>query len=174
MTIIGEPYVEEGYTATDEYDGDLTAQVNAVEENGVVTYRVSDRSGNETVVQRQIRYFDPIAPSLDLEGGTVTVSAGEDYIEPGYSAWDNADGDITDWVEIFSDYQKYLAGTYKMTYVVSDTHGNTTSVDREIIVIPQEIPESVLPEGRIIYLTFDDGPSEYTRKLLEILKRNEV
>ena len=174
MTIIGEPYVEEGYTATDEYDGDLTAQVNAVEENGVVTYRVSDRSGNETVVQRQIRYFDPIAPSLDLVGGTVTVSAGEDYIEPGYSAWDNADGDITDWVEIFSDYQKYLAGTYKMTYVVSDTHGNATTVEREIIVTARGVPDSVLPEGKIIYLTFDDGPSEHTRKLLEILQKNEV
>lgn len=174
LTVVGEPYVEEGYTATDEYDGDLTDQVTAVEENGVVTYTVSDRSGNETIVQRQIRYYDPIVPNIVLTGGAVTVRAGEDYLEPGYSAWDNGDGDVTDWVEIFSDYNKYLAGTYKMTYVVSDTHGNTTSVDREIIVIPQEIPESVLPEGRIIYLTFDDGPSEYTRKLLEILKRNEV
>ena len=174
LTIVGEPYVEEGYSAVDEYDGDLTDRVTAVEQDGVVTYRVTDRSGNETVVQRQIRYYDPIVPTIVLTGGTVSVPAGEDYAEPGYSAWDNGDGDITDWVEIFSDYNKYLAGTYKMTYVVSDTHGNTTTVEREIIVTPREIPETVLPEGNIIYLTFDDGPSEHTRKLLEILQRNEV
>ena len=174
LTVVGEPYVEEGYSAVDEYDGDLTDRVTAVEGNGVVTYRVTDHSGNETVVHRQIRYYDPIAPELVLTGGTVTVPAGEDYIEPGYSAWDNGDGDITDWVEIFSDYNKYLAGTYKMTYVVSDTYGKTTTMEREIVVTSKGIPESVMPEGKIIYLTFDDGPSDHTRKLLEILKRNEV
>ena len=174
LTEIGEAYVEEGYSAEDNCDGDLTEFVEAVEENGVVTYRVSDSSGNIAVVQRQIRYVDSTAPMLILAGGTVTVSAGDQYVEPGYTAWDNHDGDITDWVEIFSDYNQYLPGTYKMTYVVSDTGRNETVVEREIIVVPKDSWEMVLPEGKIIYLTFDDGPSEYTGKLLEILRRNEV
>ena len=174
LTVAGEPYAEEGYTAVDEYDGDLTDRVIAVEQEGVVTYTVSDNSGNETVIQRQIRYYDPVVPTILLNGGTVSVSAGDDYVEPGYSAWDNGDGDITDRVEIFSDYSKYLTGTYKMTYVVSDSQGNETRVEREINVVPKELPEEVMPEGKIIYLTFDDGPSIHTRKLLEILNENGV
>ena len=174
LTVMGEPYVEEGYQAVDEYDGDLTDRVTATEENGVVTYRVADNSGNETVVHRQIRYCDPVAPELKLTGGTVTMHAGDAYVEPGYTAWDNGDGDITDWVEIFSDLNPYLAGEYEMRYTVADSHGNEASAKRSIFVMPKERPETVLPQGRIIYLTFDDGPSEYTEKLLEILKRNDV
>ena len=174
LTIWGEPYAEEGYSAVDEYDGDLTDRVTAVEENGVVTYRVADNSGNETVVHRQIRYYDPIAPELTLVGGNVQIYAGDSYTEPGYSAMDNADGDITDWVEIFSDLNPYLAGEYEMVYTVTDSYGNTTTVKRSIYVLAKDRPETVIPQGRIIYLTFDDGPSPYTRKLLEILERNEV
>ena len=174
LTVLGEPYVEEGYQAVDEYDGDLTDRVTAVEENGVVTYRVADNSGNETVVHRQIRYHDPVAPELVLTGGNVTVYAGDGYTEPGYSAWDNGDGDITEWVEIFSDLNPYLAGEYEMVYTVNDSYGNTTTVKRSIYVLAKERPDTVLPQGRIIYLTFDDGPSPYTRELLEILERNDV
>ena len=29
-------------------------------------------------------------------------------------------------------------------------------------------------QGKVIYLTFDDGPSEYTTKLLDLLKRYDV
>lgn len=174
LTVVGESYVEEGYSAVDEYDGDLTDRVTATEEDGIVTYRVSDNSGNETVVQRRIRYYDPIAPELRLNGDVVTMYAGDEYVEPGYSAWDNGDGDITGWVEIFSDLNPYLAGEYEVTYTVSDSYGNETSAKRSIYVLPKDRPETVLPQGRVIYLTFDDGPSEYTEKLLEILKRNGV
>lgn len=174
LTVVGEAYVEEGYSAEDGYDGDLTEQVTACEENGVVTYTVSDSSGNQTSVRREIRYCDPIPPELVLVGDTVTIEAGETYREPGYTAWDNGDGDITDWVEIFSDLNPYLAGSYRMTYVVSDSYGNVTSVDRVITVTAKELPETEIPNGRIIYLTFDDGPSVHTRRLLEILEKHDV
>jgi peptidoglycan/xylan/chitin deacetylase (PgdA/CDA1 family) len=35
-------------------------------------------------------------------------------------------------------------------------------------------PDVIVPEGKVIYLTFDDGPSDYTQKLLEVLKKYEV
>lgn len=173
-TVLGEPYQEEGFRAVDEYDGDLTDRVTAVEENGIVTYRVSDNSGNEAVIQRHIRYYDPIAPELTLTGGSVNIYAGDTYVEPGYAAWDNGDGDITAWVEIFSDLNPYLAGEYEVTYTVVDSYGNETTVKRSVFVMPKDLPEVVIPQGRVIYLTFDDGPSEYTRQLLEVLKRNDV
>ena len=36
---------------------------------------------------------------------------------------------------------------------------------------PFALPETVYPEDKVIYLTFDDGPSEYTARLLDVLDR---
>ena len=174
LTIVKEPYAEEGFTAVDEYDGDLTNRVTSVEENGVVTYRVTDNSGNEAVVQRQIRYYDPIFPELTLTGGTVTMEAGDVYAEPGYKATDNGDGDITDWVEIFTNLNPYLAGKYQITYTVNDSYGNVTTVYRDVVVKARSRTDTVMPKGKVIYLTFDDGPSEYTEKLLKVLNKHDV
>ena len=45
-TLINHPYQEEGFSATDNYDGDLTRQVNRKEADGIVSYTVTDSSGN--------------------------------------------------------------------------------------------------------------------------------
>lgn len=46
----------------------------------------------------------------------------------------------------------------------------------EVIEEEEEVIEQVteLPEGKIVYLTFDDGPSQYTETLLAILKEHGV
>ena len=76
-TLPGRTYKEEGFTATDEYDGDITDRVVRTEKDGVVTYTVADTSGNETQVQRTIVYDDPVAPQLTLKGDTtIHVKAG--------------------------------------------------------------------------------------------------
>ncbi|MBQ8239107.1 MAG: DUF5011 domain-containing protein [Oscillospiraceae bacterium] len=55
----GQPYREEGYLAVDNYDGDITDSVVVTEGDGIVTYTVTDSSGNCATVTRQIRYADP-------------------------------------------------------------------------------------------------------------------
>ena len=45
-------YEEEGYTATDNYDGDLTEKVESYEEENRKVYSVTDSSGNTTTVVR--------------------------------------------------------------------------------------------------------------------------
>lgn len=39
---------------------------------------------------------------------------------------------------------------------------------------PAPVPVSTAPAGRTAYLTFDDGPSDHTDRILDILKREEV
>ena len=39
---------------------------------------------------------------------------------------------------------------------------------------PEETSTPEAPEGKKVYLTFDDGPSIYTEKILKILKENDV
>lgn len=171
----GKDYEEEGFSAQDNYDGDLTEAVQRTVEGDTVTYTVTDSSGNTATAQRQIIYGDATAPVLELSGDeTVTIDAGTAFTDPGYTATDNVDGDITANVTVSGDYDIYVPGTYTITYSVTDTCGNTAEAVRTLIVEALSQPEVVDPGEKVIYLTFDDGPSSYTPKLLEVLKQYNV
>ena len=188
FTIPGEPYAEEGFTAVDNHDGDLTRLVERVEENGVVTYTVTDSSGNQATVTREIFYHDPIAPTLTLNGTeTITVMWGSAYEEPGYTAQDNCDGDITHRVTVTGQVDIQKVGAYELTYTVADSYGNEATAKRTVKVwmtgsalssipnLPDYDPENLPePNGKTIYLTFDDGPTPYTQRLLDILEAYNV
>ncbi len=177
FTLPGREYVEEGFTATDNHDGDITDKVIRTVSGDVVTYQVTDSSGNATTVTRQIVYFDPIAPELTLNGGSqVNVYAGSTYIDPGYTALDNCDGDITAQVKVTGPkVDTFRPGSqYVFTYTVTDAFGNSTTATRTVTVVPHPEPVIVEPEGKVIYLTFDDGPGEYTEALLGVLKKHNI
>ena len=104
---------------------------------------------------------DLMRPVIALEGERfMKLTAGEAYVEPGFSATDNHDGDVTDQVVVHGTVRPN--GRTYLKYEVTDSNGNTRVVKRRIDV---EIPEG----QKVIYLTFDDGPSEYTGALLEVL-----
>lgn len=174
-TLPGAAYEEEGYEASDNYDGDITDQVEREEKDGKVYYSVKDSSGNEASTVRTIRYDDPIPPELTLEGDAeITLTAGAEYKEPGWKAEDNYDGDLTDSVKVKGSVDIYSAGTYELTYSVKDTYGNKAKAVRTVTVTPIRQPDTVTPGGKVIYLTFDDGPSQYTQDLLDILAEYNV
>ena len=184
-TLPGQPYEEAGFTATDEIDGDLTDRVERREEDGVVWYSVTDAAGNKTEVKRQIRYDDPVAPVLTLKGkSTVDLTVGDKWKEPGFTAEDNVDGDLTDEVKVSGSVDTGKAGTYTLVYSVKDSYGNETTQKRTVVVEaapkpteptePDKPTEPVEPTGKTIYLTFDDGPAKYTEKLLKVLEKYDV
>ena len=173
--IPGLDYAEEGYVARDNYDGDLTDKVVRRETKYSVIYYVEDSSGNSTEVTRDIVYYDPIAPILTLQGDeNITLTVGDQYQEPGYTASDNCEGDVTGRVTVSGSVNTYRAGTYKLTYTVQDSFGNTASATRTVKVKAKPKPATVTPSGKVIYLTFDDGPGPYTRQLLDVLKKYNV
>lgn len=176
VTLPGEQYVEEGYSAYDICDGDLTDRVQRMVVDGVVHYKVTDSSGNVTQVQRKIEYKDMTPPQLELLGdATVVLTVGEEYQEPGFDARDNLDGDLTDAVIIEGNYDTKVAGTYSITYTVTDSSGNTVTRTRTLVVRNASGEINVTDPGeKVIYLTFDDGPSQYTLELLEILEKYDV
>lgn len=174
-TLPGAVYEEEGYEASDNYDGDITDQVHREEKDGKVYYRVKDSSGNETNAVRTIHYDDPIPPEVTLKGDKeIQLTAGTEYSEPGWKAEDNCDGDLTDNVKIKGSVDIYSAGTYELTYSVKDSYGNKAKAVRKVTVTPIRQPDTVTPGGKIIYLTFDDGPSKYTQGLLDTLAEYNV
>lgn len=174
-TLPGHPYEEEGFAAFDQYDGDLTASVERKEEEGFVHYTVSDSSGNETTVIREIRYDDPIPPVIYLKGdSTIAMTAGKPYKDPGYWAQDNCDGDITKNIRIKGSVDGQTPGTYTLEYFVEDSYGNMAKATRTVVVSPHPVQEYVENPEKVIYLTFDDGPGYDTPALLDILKEYNV
>ena len=171
----GQKYQEEGFTAVDNHDGDITAKVKCVEAYEKITYTVMDSSGNPASVERIIPYYDPLPPEILLTGGEqYAIPTGTFYEEPGFLATDNADGDLTEQVTVEGEVIWYQPGVYPVTYTVSDTFGNETVVTRQVEVTALPRPLESWPSGKVIYLTFDDGPGPYTSRLLDILAKYNV
>ena len=173
----GQTYEEEGYTAQDNCDGDLTAQVQRRAEEGRLVYTVTDSSGNRATAQRLVNYNDPKPPELTLLGDQeMILTLGDPYREPGYTALDNCDGDITARVSVSGSVNVYKPGRYTITYTATDSFGNVATQKRAVFVREPDVPLVNDPNGmgKVIYLTFDDGPGPYTPELLDILKRYNV
>lgn len=169
----GDVYQEEGYRAWDSVDGDLTDQVVRKEEAGKIIYTVSDQAGNTAQAVREL--VDVTGPEITLKGeAACELPAGTAYEEPGFTAVDNFDGDVTDKVQVDGEVNSYRAGDYSLTYTVTDAAGNTTTVTRTVTVTPIPQPERIDPGDKIVYLTFDDGPGPYTKELLDVLDRYNV
>jgi len=175
FTDYGSEYVEEGYSAYDLHDGDLTSQVLVSKEGDTITYKVKDSSGNEASVTRQIQYKDLSAPVITLEGGYAAgVLLGSEYVEKGFTAFDNHDGDLTDKVSVETDMDVNKVGRYTMTYTVSDEAGNVATATRSIYVFDKNNPNANTDLSKVVYLTFDDGASVFEGELLEILDKYNV
>ncbi len=171
----GETYQEEGFTATDNYDGDITSKIKRTEDKNVITYTVSDSSGNKTSVQRTIEYNDGIAPTITLNGDSdITIKAGTRFEDPGCTAKDSHGNDISDNVSVSDNISTYRAGTYTITYSVTDKFGNETSIDRTVTVEAVKQTATTSSGNKVVYLTFDDGPGAHTQQLLDILDKYNV
>ena len=172
-TLPGKDYEEEGYTAIDNVDGDITSKVIATEKNGVVTYTVTDSSGNSTEVTRTIFYDDREAPVITFEGVDAVMASSE--WKGSYKAQDNVDGDLTSKVVVTGSVDTNTPGTYELTYTVADSYNNKTEVTRTVTVYSrdkgsQPWGEQVTGE-KIVFLTFDDGPGAYTEQILNTLNK---
>jgi hypothetical protein len=143
---IRQPYVELGAIATDNVDGDLSSSIVIDASNVdtakagayVVTYDVSDRSGNKAAtVSRTVRIGADLAPDIDLIGPSPQrIPFGGSYTEFGATAWDAQDGDLTSALLIDTgklDVGK--PGVYIVTYSVSDSNGNRSLATRVVEVV---------------------------------------
>lgn len=142
----GAVWADPGYSAIDNNDGVITGSVvvggQAVNTGAlgsyVITYDVADAAGNNAAtVQRTVNVVDTTNPVISLIGGsTVNLELGTPWVELGYSATDNLDGDVTGSVVIGGDVVDHTTtGTYTITYNVDDSQGNSaTQVTRTVQV----------------------------------------
>ena len=142
---VGDTYTEQGATATDNYDGNLTSSIvttgnvdTSTAGTYFVQYNVSDSSGNAAIeVVRTVNVAeDTTAPVITLVGASaINLNVGDTYNEQGATATDDFDGNITSSIVITGTVDTSTAGTYFVQYNVSDSSGNAaTEVVRTINV----------------------------------------
>ena len=138
-------YVEPGATAEDTCAGDLSGQVvidsAAVDTTTVgnyqVTYNVNDGNGNDaTQVVRTVRVQDSSAPTITLLGeNPLLIECNGTYMEAGATASDPGDGDLTSQITIDSSaVNSTMVGTYQVSYTVTDSTSQTTTIFRTVTV----------------------------------------
>ncbi len=152
----GTEYTDEGATATDGADGDLTSSIvvtGTVDLTTVgtytLTYTLSDAAGNAaTAVTRTITVTpDVTVPTITLLGdASQSYEMGTTYADAGATAADNIDGDITSQIVVtitnasgatLSSVDILTADTYTITYSVEDSTGNSAiSVVRTVEITP--------------------------------------
>ena len=89
----------------------------------------------ETLDEKLGLYADIVNPIITLKGESiVTLIKGQDYIEAGFIASDDRDGDITDKVKTIGTVDSNKVGSYTLSYSVSDSTGNEIIVGRTVNV----------------------------------------
>jgi Metallo-peptidase family M12B Reprolysin-like/GEVED domain/Bacterial surface protein, Ig-like domain/MAM domain, meprin/A5/mu/Secretion system C-terminal sorting domain/Fibronectin type III domain len=131
---IGDTYVEQGATAIDNFDGDISANIvitgsvnSSTAGTYFVNYNVNDAAGNAaaTVTRTVVVAADTTPPIINLIGAsTINLLVGDTYNEQGATATDNVDGDLTASIVITGSVNTSVAGTYAINYNVSDNAGN--------------------------------------------------
>ncbi len=107
-----------------------------------LTYTVSDSSGNAAEQKtRTVRVVDTTPPVITLRGrDSMKLKVGTPFVEPGFTASDNYDGDISANVRVSGSVDYMLPGSYVLRYTVSDSSGNPAEEKvRTIVVVDWEL-----------------------------------
>jgi len=143
--LVDNTFVDPGATAVDDIDGAISGQITvsgSVDMSKIgtytLTYTVEDSSGNSISESRDVivlMTLDNTAPTLTLQGDNpLQLTLNEAFIDPGATARDNIDGDITAQISVTGSVNSAVAASYTITYTVTDSSGNEVISSREVIV----------------------------------------
>ena len=138
----GGTFIDPGATALDSTDGNLSSFViisGTLDTSTVgiytLVYSITDSDGNSSSITRIIVVSLDIPPIITLTGSsTINIILGDNFIDPGATAKDNIDGDLTSSITASGTVDVFNAGTYTIVYNVFDSVGNLTTETRTIIV----------------------------------------
>lgn len=123
-------------------DGKTSALINPVKTYGIGSYTVvlkaKNVAGDSDTFEDIIVFLDQDVPLITLLGdSTINLTLGDIYTDPGATALDEVDGDLTSSIVVGGDtVDTNTEGTYTITYNVSDAQGNAAvQVERTVTVI---------------------------------------
>jgi hypothetical protein len=147
---------------TAEGDGSWTWTFSSGLADGVHTVkaRAADGAGNISA-ESVLHTFtvDTTAPQITLLGSSMMqVEAGSSFTDPGATATDRVEGDITSRMSVIGMVYVYQLGTYNLEYRVSNQQGiPAPTVIRSVYVVDTQPPVITLLGGASIVLTEGDS-----------------
>ncbi len=144
---LNEKYTELGATATDDKDGDITSKIKitgTVDTKKVgtytITYTVEDSAKNTATVTRKViveneNVTNASIPIITLNGDKeIKIKVGETFNDPGATATDSIDGNLTSNIVVTGSVDNTTPGEYILTYTVKNSSGKGVSDTRKVIV----------------------------------------
>lgn len=130
---------------------------------------VEDEGQNKTIVKTTVEILiDKTAPVISVSDFKVILNSSKD-LKTFATVKDDYDSNPTLSVDK-GNYDSSKEGTYEITYTATDDFGNKSS-KKVYVTVYKPIPSS---GKKIVYLTFDDGPSAVTATILDTLKKYNV
>ncbi len=122
------------------------------------------------------------SPSRTGSGARIELLGGEElewlcgvpFRDPGWLAQDAQGADRSDEVTVSGELKAWRVGEYELCYRLFDGETITAEARRLVRIVPQVLPETVQPPAGTICLSFDDGPCEYTERVLETLASYDI
>ena len=146
MTIeVGSTFTDPGATAFDTNGNDISSSIlisGSVDVNTIDTYLINyyltDSAGNIiSSVTRTVNVVDTSSPEITLLGDNpMTIEVGSTFTDPGATALDAGDGDLTSSIIVSGSVDTSTIGSYTLTYDVTDASGNAAvSLTRTVNVV---------------------------------------
>lgn len=154
----------EGLTAMDEKDGDITDSImvsgtSYFLEKGEITvkYVVFDSDNNFGSLSRKVKYTDYHSPEFSLSQPLIfTRNTNNVSILDHVQAVDQLDGDITDKIKMSGNgIDVKSAGVYPITLEVTNSYGDRTEVETNVVVQDSGLSGSIILSDYLIYIDRD-------------------
>ena len=196
---VGDTYQEMGYTAVDCFGVDITRDVQVTgtintSKAGiyVLSYTVTDNGGNTAKATRTITVENkpveqPKIPTISVIGSNpiiLHIDSGTPYIEQGAKAIDADGSDISRYVDIIGEPDRYTAGSHTVTYSVIGKDGGVATTTRDIIVIapasevavrtPYNFNEQAKQGARIMYTGIVAGNTGWLDLSIPSIDKNMI
>ena len=164
QTILNLPVYVQSSVAFGDYEFEISDVVLSSESNQNIASEAL-LVGTITVAE------DLTAPVITLIGDNpITIEVGGSFTDPGASATDDFDGNVT--VTTSGSVDSNTVGTYTLTYTATDSSGNTATTTRTVNVVDTTAP-TVICENISIELSssgsvsisaddIDNGSSDYS------------
>jgi hypothetical protein len=157
---VGSSYTDSGVVVKDNYTSETDLRKNLVVQSNVdvnvvgtytVVYVLTDPNTGKTVsVSRTVEVKDTQKPVLTLVGdSTITLDVFATLVDPGVKVSDNYDKNLQataggSFYQNFANGRATKLGTYQVVYTVTDASGNTTTINRTIVVVDRVAPTFTL------------------------------
>jgi type II secretory pathway pseudopilin PulG len=146
----GTAYTDLGAIAYDPIDGVISGNIvveNNVDSNKIgvyyVNYSITNSEGKKIATKRKVIVSDVIPPVITLVGANPFNMYPGTFNDPGATATDNIDGNISHLIVVGGNLTPTITGSYTVTYTVIDSAGNTASVSRTVNVTDSTPPTVV-------------------------------